>query len=138
MRTMLLAIALLAAACTKSEPAATETKAEVTLAEMAVTDVEATIAAGECTAVDANSESTRKKLGVVPGAILISDSETYIPKNELPADKSKALVFYCANEQCGASHDAAKKARIAGYTDVRVMPEGIAGWVKAGKTAQKI
>ena len=58
--------------------------------------------------------------------------------SELPADKSKQLVFYCANTQCGASHEAAEKAITAGYTNVKVMPEGIAGWVKAGKKTSQI
>jgi rhodanese-related sulfurtransferase len=55
---------------------------------------------------------------------------------ELPADKARALVFYCANEQCGASHTAAEKARLAGYRDVRVLPAGIFGWIDAGKTVE--
>lgn len=58
--------------------------------------------------------------------------------SELPADKSKSLVFYCANTHCGASHEAADRAITAGYTHVKVMPEGIAGWVKAGKKVQQL
>ena len=43
------------------------------------------------------------------------------------------VVFYCANEQCGASHKAAARAVLAGWSDVAVMPAGIAGWKNAGK-----
>ena len=57
-------------------------------------DTEKGIAANEITAVDCNGDGTRKKLGVVPGAILISDEEAYAP-SELPADKARKLVFYC-------------------------------------------
>jgi len=88
-------------------------------------------------AVDANGEQTRKKMGVVPGAVLLTDSESFAV-SELPADKAKPLVFYCANTSCGASHEAASKALTAGYTNVKVMPDGIAGWVKAGKKTQSI
>ena len=97
-----------------------------------VDEVERLLADGACQAVDANGAGTRKRMGVVPGAVLLSDYESFAP-SELPADKSKALVFYCANEHCGASHEAAARALTAGYTRVRVMPAGIAGWVKAGK-----
>ena len=76
-------------------------------------------------------------MGTLPGAVLLSDSETF-KLSELPPDKSKALVFYCGNTQCGASHEAAEKAITAGYTNVKVMPDGIAGWVKAGKKTQQI
>jgi rhodanese-related sulfurtransferase len=82
--------------------------------------------------VDANGELTRRKLGVIPGALLLTDSESFAP-SELPADKAKPLVFYCANPSCDASHHAAERAVTAGYTDVKVLPAGIAGWVKAGK-----
>src|SRR5262245_42922598 len=49
-----------------------------------------------CQPVDANGETKRKKMGVIPGAILLTSSDSFAA-NELPADKSKALVFYCAN-----------------------------------------
>ena len=76
-------------------------------------------------------------MGTLPGAVLLSDSETF-NVSELPADKTKPLVFYCANPHCGASHEAAEKALTAGYTNVKVMPDGIAGWVKAGKKVQTL
>src|SRR5690606_38217073 len=100
-------------------------------------EVDQALAADECVPVDANGDRTRKKLGVVPGAVLLTDSETFSIK-ELPTDKARPLVFYCANKQCGASEEAAKKAFIAGYTNVKVMEEGIAGWVAAGKKVQNI
>ncbi|HEY4177524.1 MAG TPA: rhodanese-like domain-containing protein [Kofleriaceae bacterium] len=102
-----------------------------------VDQVDSMLAKGECTPVDANGDGTRKKMGVVPGAIMLTDSEAYAP-SELPSDKGKALVFYCGNTQCGASHEAAAKALTAGYTNVKVMPDGIAGWVKAGKKVATI
>jgi rhodanese-related sulfurtransferase len=69
--------------------------------------------------------------------VLLSDYELF-SLSELPADKARPLVFYCANEHCGASHEAAKRARFAGHSDVKVLPAGIAGWAKAGKPVAKI
>lgn len=82
---------------------------------------------------DVNVESTREHVGVIPGARLLSSSSKYDVARELPADKKTPLVFYCANEMCTASHDAAEKALKAGYTDVSVMVDGIYGWKKAGQ-----
>jgi len=36
-----------------------------------------------------------------------------------------------------ASHAAAREAAKLGYTNVFVMPDGILGWVKAGKPVEK-
>lgn len=139
MRTIVLASVLAlatGAACSKSDkPAAEKTASKLSL--VSVDEVDQKLAKGECVPVDANGDGTRKKMGVVPGAVLLSDSETFA-LSELPADKSKPLVFYCANTSCGASHEAAERAQVAGYTNVKVMPDGIAGWVKAGKKVQTL
>lgn len=70
----------------------------------------------------------------VPGATWVHyDSVT---ADVLPADHATSLVFYCANEQCSASHVAAESAIDLGYTDVSVMGGGIQGWVEAGKPVE--
>jgi rhodanese-related sulfurtransferase len=140
MRIILLAAALaLGAGCSKKTTSTEESSqhAASKVATVTVDEVDQAIAKGDCTPVDANGEGTRKKMGTLPGAVLLTDSETF-QVSELPSDKAKALVFYCANTQCGASHEAAEKAITAGYTNVKVMPDGIAGWVKAGKKTQQI
>jgi rhodanese-related sulfurtransferase len=126
MRTLVLALALTACSHKTPEPAT-----------VTVDQVDRALGKGEVQPVDANGEVTRKHEGVIPGAILLSDSDTF-RLSELPADKSKPLVFYCGNEDCSSSHHAAKKAITAGYQHVEVMPEGIAGWIKAGKKTQAI
>jgi len=131
-----LAIALAAtaaAACHRDQGAAPAAAVET----VTVDDLDRAIAAGQCQPVDANGDGTRQRMGVIPGATLLTDHETYA-LDQLPPDKAKPLVFYCANESCGASHVAAERARTAGYQHVRVLPAGIAGWVKAGKPVQKI
>ena len=107
------------------------------IVEVSIDETARALAAGSCVAVDANGAPTRKRVGTIPGAVLLSDYEAFA-LSELPADKSKGLVFYCANEYCDASHEAAKRARLAGYSDVKVMPAGIAGWVKAQKPVTKL
>lgn len=134
-----LVLALSVVACAKTDKPA-EPKSErpsEQVATITIDELDAKLARGECQPVDANGDGTRKKMGVIPGAVLLSDYDTF-STSELPADKSKTLVFYCANTHCGASHEAAGRALTAGYTNVRVLPDGIAGWVKAGKQVQKI
>jgi len=87
---------------------------------------------------DANVESTRKNVGIIPGAKLLASVTDYKIETELPTDKTSKLVFYCANEQCTASHSAAERAMKAGYTDVSVMVDGIYGWRDAGKKLSKV
>lgn len=129
MRKILLAAALLTG-CTK------DTRS-VSAVSVTIDQAAQQIASGKATAVDANGEATRKHMGVVPGAVLLTDSETY-QLAELPKDKATPLVFYCASTACSASHQAAEKAVTAGYQHVEVMGDGIAGWVKAGKATQAI
>ena len=140
MRTLLFLCALGLAASGGCARTADDDKAAVAAVEVptiTVDQLDTMLARSECVPVDANGERTRQKMGVIPGAVLLTDSETFTPA-ELPADKSKTLVFYCANTSCGASHEAATKALTAGYSSVKVLPDGIAGWVKAGKKIQSI
>ena len=109
MRKILLAavLALAAVGCTKSsdaqsapEPAGSATPAkpaEANLAKMTIDEVDQALTAKKAIAVDCNGDRTRKKMGVLPGAILVSDEESFAA-SELPADKTTKLVFYCANE----------------------------------------
>lgn len=144
MRTLLLAtlLGLLGpagpAGCSKpSAGEAAQGARGAAIATISVDELEARLARGECRAVDANGDATRRRHGVIPGAVLLSDYETFLP-SELPADKRGGLVFYCANEHCSASEEAAARAITAGYTDVKVLPAGIAGWAKAGKQTAKL
>ena len=136
----LLAVSVLAwaagAGCSRAhDNAAAADHAPVAIATVSVDELDQMLARNDCQAVDANGTETRKKMGVIPGAVLLTDFESL---DRLPPDKTRNLVFYCANTSCGASHYAAEKAITAGYTHVKVLPEGIAGWVKAGKKTAPI
>ncbi len=139
-----LAALLLGGACKKDAAPQARAAAEAArvgksppVPELSIDELAQQLAADAAQPVDANGAPTRKRIGTIPGAVLLSDYELF-SLSELPADLARPLVFYCANEHCGASHEAAKRARFAGHTDVKVLPAGIAGWAKAGKPVAKI
>jgi rhodanese-related sulfurtransferase len=92
---------------------------------------------GKATIYDANTTEARQEQGIIPGARLLTSAVKYDPAKELPAQKSDKVVFYCYSEQCGASHQAAKRATEAGYSDVSVLSAGIMGWKAAGQPTAK-
>lgn len=138
MRKILIAAVLVAvgAGCADKSDRPAAVQAEATLPSLTVDEVDTMLAKHQGQPVDCNGDATRKRMGVLPGAILLTGDE--LDPGQLPGDKSKPLVFYCASSSCGASHHAAAAALTAGYTDVKVMPEGIAGWVKAGKQTRQL
>ena len=86
---------------------------------------------------DANTQETREKYGVIPGATLLSHYRDYKVSFELPADRGPKLVFYCHSPMCGAAADAARVAVAAGFSDVAVYPEGIVGWVDGDQPVER-
>ena len=126
--------ALLATGC-KKDPA--DAAAEAAIKKLAISELAALLESDKTLAVfDANSDSTRKKYGVVPGAKLLSSSSDY-DLGLLPASKADSLVFYCSSTQCSAAEGAAKRAVKSGYSNVSILPEGIKGWSKAGQKTAK-
>jgi rhodanese-related sulfurtransferase len=139
------------AACAKSAPEVTEQRLQPAAAaataspakdshaafdKLGVDAVAALIESNKAVPVDANGADTRKEYGTLPGALLLSSARTF-EAGELPADKATELVFYCGSEQCNAAPKAATRAKELGYTAVKVMPEGIRGWVASGKSVSK-
>ncbi|HEY1548315.1 MAG TPA: hypothetical protein VGG28_10860 [Kofleriaceae bacterium] len=92
------ALALAAfAGCSKSDPsAAPAAHAKESLPEMSIDEVDKAITSGQAKAVDCNMDTMRHKLGVLPGAIVVTEDDTYAA-SELPADKTAKLIFYCAD-----------------------------------------
>jgi rhodanese-related sulfurtransferase len=108
------------------------------LATWSVDQVASLIDQGDpVTLCDANNDDTRSKWGVLPDAILLSSYRDYDTASELPADTGRRLIFYCYNPMCSSAAEAARKAIGAGHTQVSVMPDGIEGWVSAGKPVAK-
>ena len=81
---------------------------------------------------DANNAATRSRLGIIPGARLLSDYRNYAAA-ELPSELGRRIVFYCHSEWCGAAAAAARRAIAEGHRDVHVLTAGIQGWIKAGR-----
>lgn len=96
MRTLLFGLALSLAAVTgcNSDKTASADKAKDETPALSMDDVQKGIEAKTLTAVDCNGDRTRKKMGTLPGAILVTDEESFAA-TELPADKGAKLVFYC-------------------------------------------
>ncbi|HVV85049.1 MAG TPA: rhodanese-like domain-containing protein [Kofleriaceae bacterium] len=130
-----LALALPFAACEQQKRGAPAAQGE-NVQLVSIDDLAARLDHATAQPVDANGPQLRQDVGIIPGAVLLSDYEAYSLK-ELPADKATPLVFYCANEDCDASHVAAKRALSAGYQHVQVLAAGILGWRKAGRAMAK-
>jgi rhodanese-related sulfurtransferase len=101
---------------------------------LTVQEVSDLVAKNAASVFDDNREE-RYREGHVPGAAWLAYDA--VTADELPADKDRTLVFYCANERCGACHKAAEAAAALGYTKVFIMPAGIAGWEAAGFVVEK-
>jgi len=82
--------------------------------------------------IDARPKEGKYDKGHIPEAISLPDSQfEKLAAERLPADKAAPLVFYCDGLACKQSSDSAQKAIKLGYTNVKVVPEGYAGWEKA-------
>ena len=79
---------------------------------------------------------TGRSTNGVPGATWVHYDE--VSAETLPADHATSLVFYCANEQCSASHVAANSAIDLGFSDVAVMGAGIDGWIASGEAVETL
>ena len=67
----------------------------------------------------------------IPGSINVPTDEIETAKDLVPA-KDEPIVVYCANEDCDASPKAAQKLESMGYTNVKDLEAGYAGWRQAG------
>ena len=91
-------------------------------------ELQARIGTGAPTVFDLNAERSWLQARVPGARHLAPDFEAAA----LPADLATPLVFYCSNPLCRKAPNAARRAEKLGYTDVRVMSAGIAGWLGAG------
>ena len=99
-------------------------------ADISLTDVKALTESKSAVIIDVNGSESYKE-GHVPTALNFDTIEDKLAAS-LPADKKTLIVAYCGNPKCGAYLRAAKAAKSLGYTNVKHMAEGIAGWKAAG------
>ncbi len=140
---VLLTLAALAG-CGGTTSTPTETQAAATtsghesnaaFSQMTIEQVAAGLAQGPgaLAVFDANSPATYAEHHVPTATWVDYDGVT---AEQLPADLAVPVVFYCANEHCGASHTAAEMAIGLGHSNVSVMGAGIQGWVDAGQPVE--
>ncbi len=96
MRTLLFTAVISFASIGCTDKVSTDSRAQVKhdIPEISVADVAVGLEAKQLTVIDCNNAETRKKHGVLPGAILVDDEETF-SSSVLPSDKTAKLVFYC-------------------------------------------
>ena len=80
--------------------------------------------------IDVNGDESFKA-GHVPGALDFAAIKDNLAVS-LPKQKDALIVAYCGNPKCGAYLRAAKAAQKLGYTNIKHMSAGIAGWKAAG------
>jgi rhodanese-related sulfurtransferase len=97
--------------------------------DISVTDVKAAAEAKSAVIIDVNGSDSYNK-GHVPGALNWVDIKGDLAA-KLPADKNTPIIAYCGNPKCGAYAAAANAAKKLGYTNVKHMSAGIAGWKEA-------
>jgi rhodanese-related sulfurtransferase len=98
-------------------------------ADISPKDVLSAAKAKTAVIIDVNGPDSYKA-GHVPGALNWSEIKADLAA-KLPADKNTLVIAYCGNPKCGAYLQAAKAAKKLGYTNVKHMSEGIAGWNEA-------
>ena len=103
-------------------------------ADITIKDLKTEMAAKKVTLLDANGTESWEK-GHIPGAIKFEASEEKLA-SVLPKDKNALIVAYCGNPKCTAYQGAAKAAKKLGYTNIKHLSAGIAGWKSAGETTE--
>lgn len=81
--------------------------------------------------VDSRSKARKYDKGHIPGAISLPDTLFLRLVKTLPVDKTTPLYFYCDGLECKLSFNSARKAKLYGYSNAQIIPEGYPGWVKA-------
>jgi rhodanese-related sulfurtransferase len=131
-----LAVTLLLAATVYAGDDATKPAVpNITVPDITISELKDALASGKVTLLDANGTESWQK-GHIPGAINFRTSEDKLT-SLLPTDKSALIVAYCGNPKCVAYKSAAKAAKDLGYTNIKHLPAGIQGWVKAGEPTEK-
>jgi rhodanese-related sulfurtransferase len=103
--------------------------------DISITELKKAIETKKVFVIDANGTDSWKK-GHVPTAVDFTTSKDKLAK-VLPQDKKALVVAYCANPKCNAYQAAAKEAQKLGYTNIKHLSAGIAGWIEAGEKTEK-
>jgi rhodanese-related sulfurtransferase len=99
------------------------------------TDLQALIAAGTVTLVDALPQSYYDQQHL-PGAVNLVETDLDSRAATVLPDRAATVVTYCSNTACGNSRAVARRLEKLGYRDIRTYPGGIQDWVDAGFPTQ--
>jgi rhodanese-related sulfurtransferase len=103
--------------------------------DITIPDLKAAMSSQKLVLLDANGPDSWQA-GHIPGAIDFSTQKDKLA-SILPADKNELIVAYCGNPQCQAYLSAAEAAKKLGYTNIKHLVVGIAGWKDAGEKTEK-
>jgi len=103
--------------------------------DITIPELKEAIAAQKVVLIDANGTKSWEE-GHIAGAIDFKGNEAKLA-SLLPKDKGALVVAYCGGPKCMAYKAAAAEAQKLGYTNVKHLPAGIKGWVKAGEPTEK-
>jgi rhodanese-related sulfurtransferase len=103
--------------------------------DITIPELKDAIAAKQVVLLDANGTKSWQQ-GHIPGAIDFKADDAKLAST-LPKDKGALVVAYCGGPQCMAYKAAVAAAQKLGYTNVKHLPAGIKGWVKAGEPTEK-
>jgi rhodanese-related sulfurtransferase len=102
--------------------------------DITIQELKSDLSAKKVTLLDANGTDTWQK-GHIPGAINFDAARNNLA-NVLPKDKGALVVAYCGGPKCKAYQAAARAAEKLGYTNIRHLSAGIAGWKDAGEPTE--
>ena len=103
--------------------------------DITIPELKTALTTGHVALLDANGTKSWQE-GHIAGAIDFKGNEDKLA-SLLPKDKSALVIAYCGSPKCMAYKAAAAAAQKLGYTNVRHLPDGIKGWVKAGEPTEK-
>ena len=103
--------------------------------DITIPELKAAMTSQKLVLLDANGPDSFQA-GHIPGAIDFSAQKDKLA-SILPADKNALIVAYCGNPQCPAYLQAAEAAKKLGYTNIKHLRVGIAGWKDAHEKTEK-
>jgi len=103
--------------------------------DITIKQLKSEMASKKVTLLDANGTESWES-GHIPGAVNFEATESKLA-SVLPKDKNALIVAYCGNPKCTAYQAAAKAAKKLGYTNIKHLSAGIAGWKDAGEKTEK-
>lgn len=110
--------------------------AEEEIPEVSIAELEELIESGGPILLDANGSKYFAK-GHIPGAIDFRANETSLEK-ALGPDRDRLIIVYCGSPACDAYLAVAEAVKKLGYPNVKHLPDGISGWIAAGKPTDRL